>query len=170
MTHNGVEMKSMTHNGEEVFNWIHNGVNIFSISQSFYWIKDSVVQDGFVDSYNTYSSNAGWNFQNKLTGLYIGTTSSTTSMQFIGYSETVNTKKNTFMEISVFMGSPSSSTPLSITFNDKDGNGDISTKITTSGTYTIDISHVDTITIWVNSYCHPESSSTINIQSLRFYS
>lgn len=169
MTHNGVEMKSMTHNGEEVFNWIHNGVNIFSTSQSFYWIKDSIVQDGFVDSYTTYSSNVGWNFQNKVTGLYIGATGSTTNMQFIGYSETVDTKKNQYMEINVSMGG-NNNPPMSVTFNDKDGNGDISTKITSPGTYVIDISHVSTITIWVNLICYAESSSLINITSLRFYS
>lgn len=170
MTHNGVELQAMTFDGQEVLTWIHDGFQVFGISQPWYWIKDGVIQDGLPISYNTYSSNnVHWNFRNNLTDLYIGTTSQTTTANFVGYTDVVDTRNNKYMEISVTMGSPSANTPISMYFHDSN-NETVGVTITTSGTYTIDISTVSNIKIWVNMYCHPESSSIISISSLRFYS
>lgn len=168
MTHNGVELKSMTFDGQEVITWVHNGVEVFGISKPFYGIENGVIQSGFPISYNTHSSsNLIWNFRNNLTDLYIGTTSSTSTANFVGYTDLIDTRNNNYLEIKVTMGSPSPNTPISLWFRDENNNN-VGDTITTSGTYTVDISGVKNISIWVNVTCYAESSSSISITSLRF--
>ena len=156
----------MIYNGQEVKTWVHNGVEVFVSAKPFYWIKDRVVQDGFLADYATYTvSYKNYGFSSKLTNLTI-LGDSNGNCTFTGESESVNTQGNKYMEVIIndygIFGILDSFKVAGVECKDKLSNG---------GTITVDVSNMETVTISVilTSWASG-NQSWINIKSIRFYS
>lgn len=146
----------------ERFDVVKNGVTttVWVANTPFYWIQDGTVQDSHPTAYNVTSVNpSDTYYRNALTGFYM-TGNASANSTFKGVTDSVDTQRNKYMEV-VVASMKGASCKLTV----------LDTEITSAGTYTIDVSGVDTVAIALDITASAGGNeATANISSIRFYS
>ena len=162
----------MIYNGQEVKNWLHNITEVWASAKPFYWIKDNVVQDGFLTTYANYSLNpSSVSFIPNLATL--GFAGESSNRTFIGETEPVNTQGNKYLEIVFYEVNVTDSTSQQggVLNSFKVADVEYKDHVTENAIITIDISNLDSVTLSVNMTAWEQGNwAQLYIKSIRFYS
>lgn len=168
--HNGVDMKKVLHNGT---------VELWSSSEPFYWIKNGAVQSGYPSNYTncTFDPKKG---EDEDAYVDYNTSLTLCTAYAAGYlaanlrasTAPVETKGNKYIEVTMSpyyaFGTEATSGVLD---SFKIGGIECKSKVKNGAVITVDISHLDTVTISVDMTANAWGNTMYNaIQSIRFYS
>lgn len=136
-------------------------------SETFYWMKDGVVQDGFPSDYGTYSlsPSSAYIYDKTLANAYVyGVSDSDT--QFTGETVAVSTKGNKYMEVviaNVLTGGVINSFLVAGT--------ECKDKVSANSVITVDVSSMSEVTIKLVMTAYAGGNyKGLSIKSIRFYS
>lgn len=156
----GHDMSAGRIRGHDITRMRCKGQDVWKKSEPFYWIKNGAVQSGFPSTYSISSySPSNLYYRNLLTNFYCSCGSINGTGYLNGQTSEVETKGNKYMTITVSLGITHGSGSFTI-------NG---TKITSSGTYTIDVSNVKTVSISAYLFTYAYSATDSSISSIYFH-
>lgn len=137
-------------------------------SESFYWMKDGVVQDGFPSDYGNYSLTPSGAFEYRigLTDAHVYGHTQNSNTQFTGETIAVSTKGNRYMEVVVASvdnrGVLNSFLVAGTEYKDQVSNGAV---------ITVDVSSMSEVTLkLVMTAWAGGNHMGLSIKSIRFYS